>query len=75
MTDEKTALQSAHPGFSKEILAYDILYDNWQIIGNIPYATPVTTTAVQWKECFILPSGEVKAGIRSQHVLAVKVRM
>jgi N-acetylneuraminate epimerase len=75
LTDEKTALQSAHPGFSKEILAYDILYDNWQIIGNIPYATPVTTTAVQWKECFILPSGEVKAGIRSQHVLAVKVRM
>ena len=74
LTDEKTALQSAHPGFSKEILAYDILHDNWQIIGNIPYATPVTTTAVQWKECFILPSGEVKAGIRSQHILAVKVR-
>lgn len=75
LTDEKTALQSAHAGFSKEILAYDILHDNWQIIGTIPYATPVTTTAVQWKECFILPSGEVKAGVRSQHILAVKVRM
>jgi N-acetylneuraminate epimerase len=72
LTDEKTALQSAHPGFSKEILAYDIINDKWQVIGNIPYATPVTTTAVTWNNCFFIPSGEIKAGVRSPYILSAK---
>ncbi len=73
LTDEKTALQSAHPGFSKEILAYNISNDSWDVIDSIPYATPVTTTAVKWKNCFIIPSGEIKAGVRSPYILAVKI--
>ncbi|RXK57749.1 galactose oxidase [Lacibacter luteus] len=72
LTEEKAKLQTNHPGFSKEILAYDIIADSWQMIGNIPYDTPVTTTAVKWNDCFILPSGEIKAGIRSSFILSVK---
>jgi N-acetylneuraminic acid mutarotase len=72
LTDEKTALQSAHPGFSKEILAYNIINDSWDVIDSIPYATPVTTTAVKWNNCFFIPSGEIKAGIRSSFILSVK---
>lgn len=72
LTEEKAKLQTAHPGFSKEILAYDIIADTWQVIGLMPYETPVTTTAVQWKEYFILPSGEIKAGVRSPLILSVK---
>lgn len=72
LTDEKTALQSAHPGFSKEVLSYNIMNDSWQIIGNIPYATPVTTTAVTWNNCFFIPSGEIKAGVRSPYILSAK---
>jgi N-acetylneuraminic acid mutarotase len=56
------------------VLAYDIASNTWQSIGNIPYATAVTTTAVEWKDCFILPSGEIKAGVRSPHILAVKIK-
>lgn len=74
LTEEKAKLQTAHPGFSNEILAYDITTDRWDVIGNIPYATPVTTTAVQWKDCFILPSGEIKAGVRSPNILTVKIK-
>jgi N-acetylneuraminate epimerase len=72
LTDEKAALQSAHPGFSKEILSYNIMNDSWDAIGNIPYATPVTTTAVTWNSCFFIPSGEIKAGVRSPYILSAK---
>jgi N-acetylneuraminate epimerase len=72
LTDEKTALQSAHPGFSKEILLYNVINDSWDVIGNIPYATPVTTTAVTWNNCFFIPSGEIKAGVRSPYILSIK---
>jgi N-acetylneuraminate epimerase len=72
LTDEKTVLQSVHPGFSKEILSYDIINDSWDVIGNIPYATPVTTTAVTWNNCFFIPSGEIKAGVRSPYILSAK---
>jgi cyclically-permuted mutarotase family protein len=74
LTEEKAKLQANHPGFSDEVLAYDIASNTWQSIGNIPYATAVTTTAVEWKDCFILPSGEIKAGVRSPHILAVKIK-
>ncbi|NCU04491.1 MAG: hypothetical protein GXC73_10945 [Chitinophagaceae bacterium] len=72
LTAEKAKLQTAHPGFSNEILAYDIANDNWQVIAALPFPTPVTTTAVQWKNCFILPSGEIKAGVRSPYILSAK---
>lgn len=74
LTDEKAKLQANHPGFSNEVLAYDIVNNTWQSFGNIPYATPVTTTAVQWNDCFIIPSGEIKAGVRSPIILAVKIK-
>ncbi len=72
LTDEKTVLQSAHPGFSKEILSYNIMNDSWDVIGNIPYPTPVTTTAVTWNNCFFISSGEIKAGVRSPYILSAK---
>lgn len=72
LTDEKTALQSAHPGFSKEVLSYNIMNDSWNVIGNIPYDTPVTTTAVKWNNCLFIPSGEIKAGVRSPFILSAK---
>mgnify|MGYP006177000445 CR=1 FL=1 len=72
LTEEKTALQSAHPGFSKEILSYNIMNESWDVIGNIPYDSPVTTTAVKWNNCLFIPSGEIKAGVRSPLILSVK---
>jgi N-acetylneuraminate epimerase len=72
LTDEKTALQSSHPGFSKEVLAYNIRTNEWSKIGSILYDSPVTTTAVVWGNCFFIPSGEVKAGVRSPYILSAK---
>lgn len=74
LTEEKTALQSAHPGFSKETLSYNTITDRWDVIGNIPFATPVTTTAIIWNNCFLIPSGEIRAGVRSPHIFVAKIK-
>lgn len=73
LIEQKNQLQANHPGFSKEVLVYDALKDSWHSIGNIPYDTPVTTTAIKWGYSFIIPSGEIKAGIRSSTIVSVKL--
>jgi N-acetylneuraminate epimerase len=74
LIEKKNKLQSEHPGFSKEVLQYNIKKDTWEIIDTIPFDTPVTTTAVKWKSGVIIPSGEIKAGVRSPKILAVKIQ-
>lgn len=74
LVEKKNKLQSEHPGFSKEVLLYNIKNDTWKIIGTIPFETPVTTTAVKWKSGVFIPSGEIKAGVRSPKIIAVKIQ-
>lgn len=66
---QKETLQGAHPGFSKEVLQYDTLANEWERIGTIPFEVPVTTTAVTWGNQVLIPSGEIKAGIRTPQLL------
>jgi N-acetylneuraminate epimerase len=56
-----------HPGFPKTILAYHADTDAWQPLGEMP-AAPVTITTVRWNGRFVLPSGEVRPGVRSPAV-------
>lgn len=74
LIQEKSQLQSAHPGFSREILRYDITSDTWTTAGTIPYETPVTTLAVKIKKGALIPSGEIRAGVRSPKILRIKLR-
>ncbi|MGB3005534.1 MAG: hypothetical protein WBC06_03425 [Chitinophagaceae bacterium] len=73
LIQKKNKLQTEHPGFSKEVLHYNTLTDSWKAIGNIPFDTPVTTTAVKWGNDIYIPSGEIRAGIRSPQILKVKI--
>lgn len=70
---QKNKLLAEHPGFSKEVLLYNTLRDTWKTVCNIPFDTPVTTTAVKWGNDVIIPSGEIKAGVRSPKILSVKI--
>jgi N-acetylneuraminic acid mutarotase len=71
LNEEKISRQANHPGFSREILLYDPRNDEWKSIGNIPFDTPVTTTAIRWGNRVNIPSGEIRAGIRSPKILEV----
>lgn len=73
LIQQKNKLQSQHPGFSNEVLLYDTKKDTWEIVSTIPFDTPVTTTAVKWKSSVIIPSGEIRAGVRSSKILSVKI--
>lgn len=63
------ALQSSHPGFSKTVLLYNLETSQWTTSSDLPFPPPVTTTAVNWKNYLIVPSGEVRAGIRTPTIL------
>ena len=71
---QKEQLQTAHPGFSHDVLAYNTYKGQWQAVSTIPYAAPVTTTAVCWDNRVYLTSGEIKAGVRTPHILAAQLQ-
>jgi N-acetylneuraminic acid mutarotase len=60
-----------HPGFARSILAYDPSHDQWTELGTIP-APRVTTPCIQWRGIFVVPSGEVRPGVRSPEVWALE---
>jgi len=60
-----------HPGFPKTILAYHTITDTWKTLGEMP-AAHVTTPLVRWGEDFVMPSGEVRPGVRSPAVWALR---
>lgn len=65
----KNKVQASHPGFSKQVLLYHTKTNKWSKAGEIPLTVPVTTTALKWKNNIIIPSGEIKAGVRSPGIL------
>lgn len=58
-------VQETHPGFSGEVLQYDITADTWHITGRLPFPCPVTTHAFIFRGIAILPLGEIRPGIRT----------
>jgi N-acetylneuraminate epimerase len=71
---KRVALQSNHPGFSHEILAYDIEHDRWDTLGRLPFPAPVTTHAFLWSGIVMIPGGEVRAGVRTPNIYAAELK-
>ncbi len=74
LVQQKNQLQINHPGFSKEILLYNPVSEKITTIGTIPLPTPVTTTAVLLNDYIVVPSGEIRAGIRTPHILMAAIK-
>ncbi|TLD68832.1 galactose oxidase [Phragmitibacter flavus] len=58
---------TAHQGFPKTPLVYDIPTNLWREAPALPFSL-VTTTVVTWQNLFVIPGGEAKPGIRSTEV-------
>ena len=56
--------KSKHPGFAREILSLDIKRSKWSTAGVMP-ASQVTTPAVVWRNRIVIPSGEIRPGVRT----------
>lgn len=70
---EKIQLLNNHPGFSRDVLAYNTIKDCWTKIGELPGFGPVTTTAIKWNDAIFIPSGEIKPGRRTPEILMSKI--
>jgi N-acetylneuraminate epimerase len=75
LNQQRIAMQSSHPGFSKEVLLYNTITNEWTVSGFIPYDVPVTTTAIKWDKDVMIPGGEIKAGVRTPNILAVEIKI
>lgn len=73
LLNEKAAIQSAHPGFSKQVLVYDFNLDKWTTSDSIPFEAPVTTNAFFYHNKAYLCSGEVRAGVRTPFILSATI--
>jgi len=81
---EKQKIQDAHDGFSRDILLYNTVTDQWQKFADfeessrsatapgaterVPIGSHVTTTAVLWGNSIIIPTGESSPGIRTKNI-------
>jgi N-acetylneuraminic acid mutarotase len=54
-------------GFPGSVLAYDPAQDRWLEAGTTP-APRATLPCVSWRGGFVLPSGEMRPGVRSPEV-------
>lgn len=61
-----------HRGFGSTILRYDLHAEKWQPVGRWN-APRVTAPCVLWNGKWIVPSGEVRPGVRSPEVQAVSL--
>ena len=58
----------SNPGFPRGILAYHTITNTYVEVSEFPSAAPVTTTAVAWDGSIVVPTGEVRPGVRTPAV-------
>lgn len=63
---------SAHAGFSRHLLRYDIAADRWIAAGDLPHEAPVTVPTAPWRGGVALVSGEVRPGVRTPRVFLLQ---
>lgn len=57
-------LKDEHPGFPKQVWAYNALTDTWRKSGEVPQ-NHVTTQVAKWGDDYIIASGEVRPRVRT----------
>ena len=74
LNQKKIEVQSSHPGFSRKVLKYNLLYNKWTILKNeMPYGT-VTVNAIPFDDEVFIAGGEIKAGVRTPNILRGKLK-
>lgn len=67
------SLFTHHPGFNANVYLYNTLTDTWSVPGVLSCPPPATTTIVRYRQQIIIPSGEIRPGIRTSAILRVRV--
>ncbi|MFV0592221.1 MAG: sodium:solute symporter family transporter [Draconibacterium sp.] len=62
-----------HPGFGKKVIGFNTLTKESFELAMLPETGQVTTNAVLWGEDFVIPSGEIRPGVRTPRVLRIQI--
>lgn len=62
-----------HPGFGNRTFSFNTITNEISEGGILPTTGQVTTNAVRWNEFFVIPSGEIRPGVRTPDILKVEV--
>ncbi len=62
-----------HPGFGNRLIAFNTITQKTYQVGELPGTGQVTTKAVQWQGDVIIPSGEVRPGVRTSDILKINI--
>ncbi|TXD48196.1 sodium:solute symporter family transporter [Polaribacter sp. IC073] len=73
LTARRDAILNKHPGFSKDILAYNTITKKWFVYDTLPTKIPVTALSFKNNDAFVIVSGEVSPGIRTPSVQTFKI--
>jgi SSS family solute:Na+ symporter len=57
-----------HRGFTRDVLAYHTITNTWARVGAIDGTPQAVTPLVPWAGGYVIPSGEVRAGVRTPNV-------
>ncbi len=60
-----------HPGFGNSLMAFNTITHKIYELGELPETSQVTTSAVKWDNNVIVPSGEIRPGVRTPHILKI----
>ncbi len=70
---KRDSILNNHPGFSKDILAYNTITKKWFVYDSLETKIPVTTLSFKNNDDFLMVSGEVSPGIRTPKVQSFKI--
>jgi len=65
---ERNEILNNHPGFSKNVLAYNTITKQWFVDETLTTKIPVTALGFSTKDGFTIVSGEISPGIRTPKV-------
>lgn len=73
LIDQKIAHLNGHPGFSKKIYQFNTITGKVTQLNDFPGMAQVTTTAFWWNNEIIIPSGEIRPGVRTPVISRGKI--
>lgn len=73
LKSELTDAFVSHQGFCNRIFAYHTITDTWIQAGEAGFPLPAVTTAVLMGDDIIIPSGEIRPGVRSGDILELSI--
>lgn len=63
-----------HPGFARDVLAFDPKGNSWTTLGEVPGPTQVTVPVVKWDGQYVLPNGEIRPAVRTPEVWSLQMK-